>query len=516
MVRVPRSYPATRSAVKVRSPSARTMAAALPDDAVAALRCQDCGVIDSVSAVVLAAGAASRFGGGGKLLAPLGGRPILQHVLDALAAATIEDVVVVLGDDADAIEAAISWRTERRVRNPDPGRGLSSSVRAGLAAAARGADAILIVLGDQPAISEEVIRRLRAAAGATDRPIVVARYAGDSARNPVLVRPAAFTLIDEASGDRGLGPVIAAHPDLVKEVAMPGENPDVDRPEDLVAAAAARWAARVRADREQVERYREVPDGRDFYAPVRSIFRADPDRTDDPVLDALRALVVPGETWLDIGAGAGRFALPLALIAGRVIALDASAGMLDALREDASDHAIGNVEPILGRWPPDLSAPEVTAALGDFPCADVALIAHVGYDIEAIVPFIESMEAASRRLCAAVLMDAQPGSLAAPLWPPVHGEARVILPGLNELVELLRLRGTPPDVRRLPREPRTFTDRDTLLSLVRRQLWVAEGSEKDARLREALEPLVVEEASGVRFGVDELGGIGVVTWRGGA
>ena len=474
-------------------------------------------MIDSLTAVVLAAGAASRFGGA-KLLAPLGGRPVLQHVLDALAAAGIDHVVVVLGDDAAEIEGGIAWRTERRVRNPDPGRGLSSSVRVGIAAASagHGPDAILVALGDQPAISADAIRRLRQAADVTDRPIVVARYEGDSARNPVLLRPPAFTLVEETSGDRGLGPLIAAHPKLVEEVHMPGENPDVDRPEDLAAAAAERWAARVRADREQVDRYREVPDGRDFYAPVRSIFRADPDRTDDPVSDALRALVVPGETWLDIGAGAGRYALPLARVAGRVIALDPSSGMLDALREDAADHGIANVETVLGRWPPDPAADDETAALGAFPCADVALIAHVSYDVEPIVPFLDSMEAAARRLCVAVLMDARPGSLAAPLWPAVHGEARVILPGLNELVELLRLRGTPPDVRRLPREPRTFADRETLLTFVRRQLWVAEGGEKDARLREALEALVIDEGSGVRFAADELGDIGLVTWAPGA
>ena len=466
----------------------------------------------STTAVVLAAGAGTRFGGA-KLAAPLGGRPILQHVLDALDEAGLTDVVVVLGDEAPALESAIAWRGERRIRNPDPARGLSSSVRLGLAEVGADAAGVLLVLGDQPAITASLVRQVLDAAAGVDRPVIVPRYADDSARNPIYVARAAFGLVDEVTGDRGLGPALAAHPDLVHEVPVVGSNPDVDRPADLVAAAAATWGARVRADREQVERFREVPDGLDFYAPVRSIFRADPDRTDDPVLDALRAMVVPGETWLDIGAGAGRYALPLARTAGRVIALDASVGMLETLREDAAAHGIDNVQPVAGRWPPDLATPEVAAALGPFPCSDVALIAHVGYDIEAILPFVKAMEAAARRLCVAVLMDAQPGAVAAPLWPPVHGEARVVLPGMNELLELLRLRGRDPDLRRVPRDARIFESREALLGLVRRQLWVAEGTSADARLLAALEPIVVEESGGVRLGVDDQATVGVVSWE---
>ena len=75
-----------------------------------------------IVAVVLAAGAGSRFGGG-KLLASLEGRPVLQHVLDRLAEAGVGDVIVVLGDDAEAVEEAIDWRRERRVRNPEPESG---------------------------------------------------------------------------------------------------------------------------------------------------------------------------------------------------------------------------------------------------------------------------------------------------------------------------------------------------------------------------------------------------------
>ena len=103
------------------------------------------------------------------------------------------------------------------------------------------------------------------------------------------------------------------------------------------------WSDRVRANREQVDRYREVPDGTDFYAPMAARFRDDPRRTGDAGLDFLRSLVQPGEMWLDIGAGGGRYALPIALLAGEVIALDASPGMLDVLRRPKKPSATSAV-----------------------------------------------------------------------------------------------------------------------------------------------------------------------------
>jgi molybdenum cofactor cytidylyltransferase len=187
-----------------------------------------------VMAVVLAAGASRRFGSP-KLLAPLSGRPVLQHVLDAVAEAGLADVVVVLGDEAAAIRAAVSWRKERIEVNPRPQDGLSSSLRIGLDVAAedRTVDAVLVLLGDQPRVRATVIARVLDAAETAPRPIVRVRYVHDDAPNPVLVRRAAWALTAGLSGDRGLGPLLAERADLVAEVTVPGANPDIDTPEDL-------------------------------------------------------------------------------------------------------------------------------------------------------------------------------------------------------------------------------------------------------------------------------------------
>lgn len=464
----------------------------------------------AVAAVVLAAGAGSRFGGV-KLLASLAGRPVLQHVLDRLADAGIAEVLVVLGDDAQVVEDAVDWRRERRIRNPDPARGLASSLRVGIDALDDTAEGALIVLGDQPLLSVETIRTLLDASAEGAGPIVVPVYGGDGGRNPVFLAREAFRLVAEATGDRGLGPVIAAHPDLVHEVPVnaPGGNPDIDTRSDLVALLEASWAARVRANAEQVDRFREIPDGTDFYAPVTGLFRADPTRTGEPALDALLRLVRPGERWLDIGAGAGRYALPIARAlapsGGEVVAIDPSNSMLDGLREIASEHGIANVRPVEARWPPGDPTPFV---------ADVAFIAHVGYDIEQIGPFLDAMESVAARMCVAMLMERQPSSIADVCWPPVHGEARVPLPALPEFIELLQARGREPEIERLERDPRRFDSRDELEGFLRRQLWIEPGGEADARFRAALDEIIDTDEGG-RVGLvgQRPLPIGILTWR---
>ncbi|HEY8167113.1 MAG TPA: NTP transferase domain-containing protein, partial [Candidatus Limnocylindrales bacterium] len=85
-----------------------------------------------MTALVLAAGASSRFGSA-KQLAPVAGRPMLERVLETVAGAGLADVVVVLGAAADAILDGVAWRGERIVRNEHPEAGLSSSLRVGLA-----------------------------------------------------------------------------------------------------------------------------------------------------------------------------------------------------------------------------------------------------------------------------------------------------------------------------------------------------------------------------------------------
>jgi CTP:molybdopterin cytidylyltransferase MocA/SAM-dependent methyltransferase len=459
------------------------------------------------AAIVLAAGAGTRFGGG-KLLAGLDGRPVLDHVLATLAEAGLAETVVVIGPGSAGLAEVAAARAARTCLNPRPEDGLSSSVRVGLRALAVGreagrVEAALIALGDQPLTARSTLAALLAADVPNGRSIVVPRYAQGGSLNPALVLAGAWHLADELEGDRGFGPLIRAHPELVVEVSLSGDNADVDTPGDLAALA---WDLRVRANREQAERVREAPSGTDFYGPISGLFRANPARTDDPVLDALLARARPADTWLDVGAGAGRYALPLARHVRAVVALDPSPGMLEALREIADQQGITNVRPILDRWPrPDEQPSDETAA-------DAGLIAHVGYDIEPIGRFLDAFEGAVRRECVAILNDQTPAAAASAFWPAIHGEERAELPALPEFLGLLRARGSVPAVVEVERRPRDYPSRDDLRRWVRQQLFVAEGSPRDRRLSELVDQATVETGQGFHLVHQPAGVVGVVSW----
>ena len=165
------------------------------------------------------------------MLAEVIGRPMLQHVLDLAAAAELDPVVVVLGEDADEVETAVQWRGERRVVNPDPGRGISGSLALGLAELG-GVDRALVLLGDQPFLSVENVRLIADTVRDPARPIVVPTYGGVPG-NPVLLEREAWSLAQALEGDRGMSQLFTRHPELVRHVEVPGHNPDIDTPNDL-------------------------------------------------------------------------------------------------------------------------------------------------------------------------------------------------------------------------------------------------------------------------------------------
>jgi hypothetical protein len=261
------------------------------------------------------------------------------------------------------------------------------------------------------------------------------------------------------------------------------------------------WAGLVRANREQAEHFREKPERPDFYAPTASVFKADPSRKNEAALDILRSFTVSGETWIDIGAGGGRYALPLALLVKEVIAIEPSAAMRSILLQGMNDHNIHNISILDNHWP-----------LNNPPAADVALIAHVGYDIENIGPFLEAMETSAKRLCIALFTDKAPSAAAEQVWPGVHGEKRHPLPSLREFLILQTARGHLCEVRLVTQPPPAYQNRDVLMAFLRQQLFIEPGGNKDRMLQQLVEQEAKEKDGRIILTANP-GTLGIVSWQ---
>jgi CTP:molybdopterin cytidylyltransferase MocA len=192
-----------------------------------------------VAGLVLAAGAGSRYGSP-KALVRLRGRLLVERAADLLAAGGCDPVVVVLGAAADQVLAAarLPGAGVRTVVNPDWPTGMGSSLRAGLAAVPAGVEAVVVTLVDTPGLGPESVRRLVAAGGPDGA--AQATYGGRRGHPVLLGRTVISEVAAAATGDRGAGPWLAAHPERVRLVPCDGTGDprDVDVPDDLAAVVA--------------------------------------------------------------------------------------------------------------------------------------------------------------------------------------------------------------------------------------------------------------------------------------
>ncbi len=192
----------------------------------------------AVHALLLAAGQGLRFGGG-KLLAPLHGRPLIAHAAEALAESIERGVlaggIAVLPAGVPGLVGPIEAAGLTPVENPDAAIGMSTSIRQGLAWLAGQRPRVygaLIVLADQPALSPAVITQVVGGwrlSGKSTRP----RYAAtpEAPGHPVLLDRSDWPLADRLTGDQGLRSLL--HGVALTLVDVPGANPDVDTPADL-------------------------------------------------------------------------------------------------------------------------------------------------------------------------------------------------------------------------------------------------------------------------------------------
>ncbi len=193
-----------------------------------------------IAAIVLAAGQSRRMGGTNKLLAEIDGVAMVARVHGAALSARTDPVIVVTGDDAEAVLGVLASQPVRAVHNPDFAHGISTSLGHGIAALPDSVDGVAICLGDMPRLTATHIDRI---AGAFDpdagRAICVPTFEGRRG-NPVVWARRYFPEILALEGDAGARSLIEAHMDAVCPVVMDDDAVlvDVDRPGDLEAAAA--------------------------------------------------------------------------------------------------------------------------------------------------------------------------------------------------------------------------------------------------------------------------------------
>jgi molybdenum cofactor cytidylyltransferase len=178
--------------------------------------------VSAAAGLVLAAGAARRFGGP-KQLAELDGRPLLEHALAALSG--LDRVVVVLGAHADSIRAGADLGTAEIVDCPGWPEGMGASLRGGLAALG-GAQEVVITLADQPFITAAVVARVRAAPG----PAVRAVYGG-APGHPVVIRGPLLDRAGELRGDAGFRDLVSEFAEV--ECSDLADPRDIDTRDDL-------------------------------------------------------------------------------------------------------------------------------------------------------------------------------------------------------------------------------------------------------------------------------------------
>ncbi|MBL8502311.1 MAG: molybdopterin-binding/glycosyltransferase family 2 protein [Rhodocyclaceae bacterium] len=193
----------------------------------------------NVAALVLAAGQSSRMGGANKLLADVGGVPMLLRAANAALASKAASVTVVLGHEAERAEALLADRRVTLVRNPDFAEGLSTSLRAGIAALPAEAEAVVVLLADMPRISAVQVDRLIDAFERRQPAIVVPQHNGRRG-NPILWPRAFFASMQGLSGDQGARGLLEANAGRVRYVDMDDDaiHADVDTPDGLRALEA--------------------------------------------------------------------------------------------------------------------------------------------------------------------------------------------------------------------------------------------------------------------------------------
>jgi len=193
-----------------------------------------------IAAIVLAAGRSTRMGAINKLIAEIGGKPLVRIAAEQALASRAAPVIVVTGHEREKVEAALAGLPVRFAHNAGYAEGLGSSLRAGIAAVPKEADGVIVCLGDMPQVDAQLIDKLLAAFDPEKGALVVVPSIGGRRGNPVVWARRFFADLMTVQGDIGARHLISSYPEAVVEVPVAGDAAltDVDTPESLSAVKA--------------------------------------------------------------------------------------------------------------------------------------------------------------------------------------------------------------------------------------------------------------------------------------
>ena len=265
---------------------------------------------------------------------------------------------------------------------------------------------------------------------------------------------------------------------LLNCVSTKGDR--VDKDNVFTMTGIERWRTQVKAHHSQsIAAQIDFDPEQDFWQDLAHKFRDDPYRLNDPLLVRLEEEFTGCDSLLDVGGGAGRLALPLALHREKVTVVDSSESMLNQLKEASVESGINNVEAIRSLW--ERLSFNVSIHSG-------SLCSHVVYGIEDIETFVRNINRFTADRVIVLAFMRSPQAHLEVLWELIHGEKRINLPGVPELMRVLWEMGMIPELSILETlGPHIYESEIEAINDLRKRIYVNEGTDKDKDLISLLE-----------------------------
>jgi ubiquinone/menaquinone biosynthesis C-methylase UbiE len=258
-----------------------------------------------------------------------------------------------------------------------------------------------------------------------------------------------------------------------------------------VTRTGIEWQKTVENEHAQSDRARKTVASADFWGPVahRFVPVKKGESAPDDTVERLAEMISPEDTVLDVGAGAGRLAVPIADHCAHVTAVEPSEAMRERMASTVEAWQVGNVDIVASRWEE-----------ADVDPHNLVVCAHVVYTVTEIESFIRKLSKHARKKVALISFERPATATYHPLWSHVHDEQRIELPSLAQIEKLLSEMSINFEKTMLQEWiSRSFGSREQALAECEARLFVEPGSEKSRRLSTVLDEDLVEVEGGFRL-----------------